>query len=108
MKNEFELVSDYQPAGDQVNAIEDLLLGLEGGKQFQTLLGVTGSGKTFTVANLAEKAGRPILLLAQNKTLAAQLYSEFKHFFPKNRVEYFVSYFDYINQNPTSLKRILT
>jgi excinuclease ABC subunit B len=91
----FELFSDYLPAGDQPQAIEKLIDGLESGLAHQTLLGVTGSGKTFTVANVIQKLQRPTLVLAHNKTLAAQLYGEFKQFFPKNSVEYFVSYYDY-------------
>ena len=91
----FELFSDYLPAGDQPEAIEKLIDGLESGLAHQTLLGVTGSGKTFTVANVIQKLQRPTLVLAHNKTLAAQLYGEFKMFFPKNSVEYFVSYYDY-------------
>src|SRR5271156_4800660 len=91
----FELFSDYLPAGDQPQAIEKLIDGLESGLAHQTLLGVTGSGKTFTVANVIQKLQRPTLVLAHNKTLAAQLYGEFKLFFPKNSVEYFVSYYDY-------------
>jgi excinuclease ABC subunit B len=91
----FELFSDYLPAGDQPEAIEKLIDGLESGLAHQTLLGVTGSGKTFTVANVIQKLQRPTLVLAHNKTLAAQLYGEFKTFFPKNSVEYFVSYYDY-------------
>jgi excinuclease ABC subunit B len=91
----FELFSDYLPAGDQPEAIEKLIDGLESGLAHQTLLGVTGSGKTFTVANVIQKLQRPTLVLAHNKTLAAQLYGEFKVFFPKNSVEYFVSYYDY-------------
>ena len=91
----FQVVSDYQPKGDQPQAIEKLVRGLNEGEQFQTLLGVTGSGKTFTVANVIEEVQRPTLVLAHNKTLAAQLYSEFKQFFPNNAVEYFVSYYDY-------------
>ena len=91
----FNLVSEYKPTGDQPNAIEYLSKGLQEGKKFQTLLGVTGSGKTFTMANIIEKVQRPTLVLAHNKTLAGQLYSEFKEFFPENRVEYFVSYYDY-------------
>ena len=91
----FELFSDYLPAGDQPEAIEKLSDGLESGLAHQTLLGVTGSGKTFTVANVIQKLQRPTLVLAHNKTLAAQLYGEFKTFFPKNSVEYFVSYYDY-------------
>jgi excinuclease ABC subunit B len=91
----FELYSDYQPAGDQPQAIEKLVDGLTGGLAHQTLLGVTGSGKTFTIANVIQHVQRPTLVLAHNKTLAAQLYGEFKVFFPKNAVEYFVSYYDY-------------
>ena len=91
----FQVVSDYQPKGDQPQAIEKLARGITDGEQFQTLLGVTGSGKTFTVANVIQEVQRPTLVLAHNKTLAAQLYSEFKQFFPNNAVEYFVSYYDY-------------
>ena len=91
----FKLHSDYKPTGDQPQAIEKLSNGILEGKKFQTLLGVTGSGKTFTMANIIEKVQRPTLVLAHNKTLAGQLYSEFKEFFPKNNVEYFVSYYDY-------------
>jgi excinuclease ABC subunit B len=91
----FKLVSAYQPRGDQVTAIRDLIHGAEDGKQHQVLLGVTGSGKTFTVAKVMEAINRPALVLAHNKTLAAQLYNEFRHFFPQNAVEYFVSYYDY-------------
>jgi excinuclease ABC subunit B len=91
----FQVVSDYQPKGDQPQAIEKLAQGINDGEQFQTLLGVTGSGKTFTVANVIQEVQRPTLVLAHNKTLAAQLYSEFKQFFPNNAVEYFVSYYDY-------------
>ena len=91
----FKLHSKYQPTGDQPQAIEALLHGLEEGRRQQTLLGVTGSGKTFTMANIIEKYNRPTLVLAHNKTLAAQLYSEFREFFPENEVHYFVSYFDY-------------
>jgi excinuclease ABC subunit B len=91
----FQVVSDYQPKGDQPQAIEKLARGIVDGEKFQTLLGVTGSGKTFTVANVIEEIKRPTLVLAHNKTLAAQLYSEFKQFFPNNAVEYFVSYYDY-------------
>jgi excinuclease ABC subunit B len=91
----FELFSDYLPAGDQPQAIEKLVDGLESGLAHQTLLGVTGSGKTFTIANVIQQVQRPALVLAHNKTLAAQLYGEFKTFFPKNAVEYFVSYYDY-------------
>ncbi|WP_426065325.1 excinuclease ABC subunit UvrB [Flavobacterium sp. DSP2-3-1] len=91
----FQVVSDYQPKGDQPQAIEKLTQGIIDGDKFQTLLGVTGSGKTFTVANVIQEVQRPTLVLAHNKTLAAQLYSEFKQFFPNNAVEYFVSYYDY-------------
>ena len=91
----FELVSDYRPQGDQQQAIEKLSKSLDAGNRHQTLLGVTGSGKTFTMANLIAKQDRPTLIMSHNKTLAAQLYSEFKSFFPNNAVEYFVSYFDY-------------
>jgi len=91
----FKLVSDFKPTGDQPQAIEKLVKGLNNGKKFQTLLGVTGSGKTFTMANIIEKVQRPTLVLAHNKTLAGQLYSEFKELFPDNAVEYFVSYYDY-------------
>jgi len=91
----FKLISDYAPTGDQPQAIEALSKGVKEGEAFQTLLGVTGSGKTFTVANVIEKVQRPTLVLAHNKTLAAQLYSEFKQFFPENAIEYFVSYYDY-------------
>ncbi|MCI8654989.1 MAG: excinuclease ABC subunit UvrB [Clostridia bacterium] len=91
----FKLVSEYKPTGDQPKAIKYLSKGIMEGKKFQTLLGVTGSGKTFTMANIIEKVQKPTLVLAHNKTLAGQLYSEFKEFFPENRVEYFVSYYDY-------------
>ena len=95
MSEKFEIVSSYQPAGDQPAAIADLLDGLESGLARQTLLGVTGSGKTFTIANLIQSQQRPTMILAHNKTLAAQLYGEMKGFFPNNAVEYFVSYYDY-------------
>ena len=91
----FKLVSNYKPTGDQPQAIEYLSKGIKEGKKFQTLLGVTGSGKTFTMANIIEQVQKPTLVLAHNKTLAGQLYSEFKEFFPENNVEYFVSYYDY-------------
>src|ERR1700690_3452091 len=91
----FKLRSSYQPRGDQPAAIEQLLHGLEAGEKNQVLLGVTGSGKTFTMAKVIDHANRPALVLAHNKTLAAQLYHEFKNFFPHNAVEYFVSYYDY-------------
>ncbi len=92
---DFQLVSDYKPRGDQGRAIEELLTGIEAGEKHQVLLGVTGSGKTFTVAKMIEQLNRPALVLAHNKTLAAQLFHEFKQFFPNNAVEYFVSYYDY-------------
>ena len=93
--DQFKLVSDYKPTGDQPKAIDDLVRSFEEGNQFQTLLGVTGSGKTFTMANVIARLNRPTLVMAHNKTLAGQLYSEFKEFFPENAVEYFVSYYDY-------------
>lgn len=92
---EFKLHSEYQPTGDQPQAIEQLVAGFKEGNQFETLLGVTGSGKTFTMANVIQQIQKPTLIIAHNKTLAAQLYSEFKEFFPENAVEYFVSYYDY-------------
>tara|TARA_R110002051_G_scaffold271361_2_gene331710 strand:+ start:9090 stop:11081 length:1992 start_codon:yes stop_codon:yes gene_type:complete len=91
----FKVVSEFKPTGDQPNAIKQLVEGMDSGEKYQTLLGVTGSGKTFTVANVIENVQKPTLVLAHNKTLAAQLYSEFKQFFPENAVEYFVSYYDY-------------
>lgn len=91
----FELVSEYQPTGDQPQAIKELVKGFEEGNQCETLLGVTGSGKTFTMANIIQQLNKPTLIIAHNKTLAAQLYGEFKEFFPNNAVEYFVSYYDY-------------
>jgi excinuclease ABC subunit B len=94
-RDRFELVSDYKPAGDQPEAIRRLVEGFESGLAAQTLLGVTGSGKTFTIANMIQQVQRPTIVLAPNKTLAAQLYGEFKEFFPNNAVEYFVSYYDY-------------
>ncbi|HGG60158.1 MAG TPA: excinuclease ABC subunit B, partial [Gammaproteobacteria bacterium] len=95
MKKPFELVTDYEPAGDQPTAIAGLIDGIESGLAAQTLLGVTGSGKTFTMANVIDRLNRPAIILAPNKTLAAQLYGEMKSFFPNNAVEYFVSYYDY-------------
>ena len=92
---DFQLVSEYQPKGDQVRAIRELVGGAAAGEQHQVLLGVTGSGKTFTMAKVIEELNRPALILAHNKTLAAQLFHEFKQFFPDNAVEYFVSYYDY-------------
>jgi len=91
----FELVTNYQPAGDQPQAIEKLVNGIEHGLRNQLLLGVTGSGKTYTMANVIAQTQRPTIVMAHNKTLAAQLYGEFKAFFPNNAVEYFVSYYDY-------------
>ena len=91
----YQLVSPYQPTGDQPEAIKALVEGVRAGASAQTLLGVTGSGKTVTVANVIAQLNRPTLILSHNKTLAAQLYSEMKAFFPKNAVEYFVSYYDY-------------
>lgn len=91
----FELVSNFQPTGDQPEAITKLIEGLNKGYRNQVLLGATGTGKTFTVANIIQQLQRPTLIMAHNKTLAAQLYAEFKDFFPKNAVEYFVSYYDY-------------
>ncbi|WP_414739248.1 excinuclease ABC subunit UvrB [Macrococcoides caseolyticum] len=93
--HDFKIHSDYQPAGDQPNAIEKIVQGIKEGKRYQTLLGATGTGKTFTMSNVIERVGKPTLIMAHNKTLAGQLYSEFKEFFPENRVEYFVSYYDY-------------
>lgn len=95
MSDTFELVSDYQPSGDQPQAIQSLVEGLKEKKKYQVLMGATGTGKTFTISNVIAQVNRPTLVFAHNKTLAGQLYSEFKEFFPHNRVEYFVSYFDY-------------
>lgn len=95
MKKTFELVSKYQPSGDQPKAIAELVQGIKEGKRFQTLLGATGTGKTFTMSNVIQQVNKPTLVIAHNKTLAGQLYSEFKEFFPNNAVEYFVSYYDY-------------
>ena len=92
---EFKIISDFKPTGDQPKAIEALTKGINSGVKHQVLLGVTGSGKTFTMANVIEKVQKPTLVIAHNKTLAAQLCSEFKEFFPNNAVEYFVSYYDY-------------
>ena len=94
-KQPFDLVTNYQPAGDQPQAIEKLVAGIEKGYHDQLLLGVTGSGKTYTMANVIARTQRPTIVMAHNKTLAAQLYGEFKSFFPNNAVEYFVSYYDY-------------
>ena len=91
----FNLVSEYSPTGDQPQAIQALVKGFKEGNQCETLLGVTGSGKTFTMANVIQQLNKPTLIIAHNKTLAAQLYGEFKEFVPNNAVEYFVSYYDY-------------
>ncbi|MEO9889016.1 DEAD/DEAH box helicase family protein, partial [Nonlabens ulvanivorans] len=91
----FKIQSEFKPTGDQPKAIKSLVEGINNGDQYQTLLGVTGSGKTFTAANVIQQTQRPTLILSHNKTLAAQLYSEMKAFFPDNAVEYFVSYYDY-------------
>ncbi len=91
----FKLVSKYKPSGDQPEAIKELVQGIKEGKKEQVLLGATGTGKTFTIANVIEKTNKPTLVLAHNKTLAGQLYNELKELFPENRVEYFVSYYDY-------------
>jgi excinuclease ABC subunit B len=93
--SDFRLLQPFPPAGDQPVAISKLTEGIEDGLAFQTLLGVTGSGKTYTMANVIARLGRPAIVMAPNKTLAAQLYSEFREFFPHNAVEYFVSYYDY-------------
>ena len=95
MDKPFKIHSKFQPTGDQPQAIEKITEGFQKGLKFQTLKGVTGSGKTFTMANIVEKLQKPTLVIAHNKTLAAQLYSEFKEIFPENAVEYFVSYYDY-------------
>ena len=95
----FNLVSKFKPSGDQPQAIEKLVQGIEEGKKEQVLLGATGTGKTFTIANVIEKTNKPTLVLAHNKTLAGQLYSELKEIFPENRVEYFVSYYSF-KHNP--------
>src|SRR5689334_442828 len=92
---DFQIASDFRPTGDQPQAIDKLVAGLDRGLSNQTLLGVTGSGKTFTMANVIQRVQRPALVMAHNKTLAAQLASEFRDFFPNNAVEYFVSYYDY-------------
>ena len=97
---EFKLVSEYRPAGDQPQAIGALAAGIGGAERDQVLLGVTGSGKTFTMAHVIARTGRPALVLAPNKTLAAQLYAEMKGFFPDNAVEYFVSYYDTTSPRP--------
>ena len=91
----FKLNSEFEPQGDQPQAIKKIVDGVNKGKRHQTLLGATGTGKTFTMSNVIKEVGKPTLIIAHNKTLAGQLYSEFKEFFPENRVEYFVSYYDY-------------
>ena len=93
--NEFKVYSDYEPAGDQPEAIKKLVDSINAGNKYNTLLGVTGSGKTHTMARIIEQVQMPTLIMTHNKTLAAQLYSEFRGFFPKNHVEYFISYYDY-------------
>jgi excinuclease ABC subunit B len=95
---DFELQSEFSPTGDQPTAIKQLVEGLNSGEFAQTLMGVTGSGKTFSIANVIQQVNRPTLILSHNKTLAAQLYGEFKQFFPNNSVEYFVSYYDYVHR----------
>ncbi len=95
MSRQFQVKSSYEPAGDQPEAIRQLVEGLQAGLASQILLGVTGSGKTYTMANVVAQLQRPTIVMAHNKTLAAQLYGEFKEFFPNNAVEYFVSYYDY-------------
>ena len=97
----FELHSQFEPTGDQPQAIAELVAGFREGNQCQTLLGVTGSGKTFTMANVIQELNKPTLIIAHNKTLATQLYGEFKEFFPNNAVEYFVSYYDYYQPEVT-------
>src|SRR5690606_11245475 len=92
---DFKLTSEYQPTGDQPEAIKQLVAGVKSGEHYQTLLGVTGSGKTFSIANVIQQTQKPTLILSHNKTLAAQLYGEFKQFSPENAVNYFVSYYDY-------------
>ena len=95
----FKLKSKYTPSGDQPQAIEKLVKGIENGEKYQVLLGATGTGKTFTIANVIAKVNKPTLVLAHNKTLAGQLYSELKELFPENRVEYFVSYYSNLTKN---------
>jgi len=92
---EFKIKSDFTPQGDQPQAIEELVMGVNRGDEFQTLLGVTGSGKTFTMANVIQAVQKPTLIMSHNKTLAAQLFGEFKQLFPNNAVEFFISYYDY-------------
>ena len=95
MSGAFRLRTSFEPKGDQPQAIDQLTAGLDAGEKHQVLLGITGSGKTFTIANVIQRCGRPTLILAPNKTLAAQLYGEMRELFPENAVEYFVSYYDY-------------
>ena len=104
---DFKLVSDFKPTGDQPKAIEEIVNQFQNQDSFVTLQGVTGSGKTFTMANAVQQLQRPTLVLAHNKTLAAQLYSEFKQFFPENAVEYFVSYYDYYQPEAYIIKNKL-
>ena len=104
---EFKLHAPYEPTGDQPQAIEELVEGFNEGNQFETLVGVTGSGKTFTMANIIQHVQKPTLIISHNKTLAAQLYSEMKEFFPENAVEYFVSYYDYISRRLMCHRAIL-
>ena len=106
LESKFQLVSKYSPQGDQPEAIETLVEGIKSGKKHQTLLGATGTGKTFTISNVIKEINKPTLVMAHNKTLAGQLYSEFKEFFPNNAVEYFVSYYDYFNQKHMYHRRI--
>ena len=103
----FNLTADFAPTGSQPDAIRDLVRGIDDGERFQTLLGVTGSGKTFTIANVVDAVQKPTIVVAHNKTLAAQLYNEFQSFFPDNRVEYFVSYYDYYQPESYIPKRDL-
>ena len=103
----FELVSPYQPTGDQPQAIEKLTEGVEDGIRTQVLVGVTGSGKTFTMANVIKNVNRPTLVIAHNKTPAAQLCNEFREFFPHNRVEYFVSYYDYYHPEKSDRSHVV-
>ena len=92
---DFKLNSEFSPQGDQLRAIKELVAGVNSGERYQTLLGVTGSGKTFSIANVIKEVQKPTLIMSHNKTLAAQLYGEFKQLFPENAVEYFISYYDY-------------
>ena len=99
--NNYQLQAPYEPKGDQPNAIQNLVSGVNEGKKYQTLLGATGTGKTFTIANVIAQTGRPALVLAHNKTLAAQLCNELRQFFPKNAVEYFISYYCLLYTSPS-------